>query len=105
MKFYPLLLAALILNLLLFLPLSSELYKTSRSDEPDESVFDMLDSRGIGPYSHRVDKSLVLVDGPDYSGPAVGYTYITYYQGNIVINSVLAVMVILACFIETRDTK
>ncbi len=95
MKLYPILLGALILQVILFLPpfgIMRVWYK------PDDSVFDQVDGRGIGPYIHYKFWTGAMVDGIDYGGPEIGF--VSFYLGNITLDVILVVLVLFVKRIE-----
>jgi hypothetical protein len=95
MKFYPLLLGALLLQAFVFMPP----YEVMRwYHRPDDGVFSILDAGGIGPYVHVLHPTNVQFDGPDYSGQELDY--ISVYVGNVILSLVLAFVVVAVWRIE-----
>jgi hypothetical protein len=90
MKFYHLMLAALLLQLFLFMPPSGVLIW---NEEPSDAAFSQLDSKGIGPYIHYTYETNIQIDGPLYSGPAHGYE--TLYIGNTVLDLLLLLTIVV----------
>jgi hypothetical protein len=109
MKLYHLLLSALILQILVFLPpigiqrawfpQVDWVYSLPSNLRSDDSIFTYLDGRGIGPYLHFIFPTgeTAAVSGVQVSEE---FNYTSVYLGNLVLSILLTSIVLVVRRIE-----
>jgi hypothetical protein len=108
MKLYLLLLGAFILQVFVFLPPyrttevwyidnSNDLHSPTNQQIRDDRALEYLDEEGVGPYIHNA-RYIGQADG--FQGGGLVYAYYSVYLGNIAVDFMLALIVVIVKRIE-----